>query len=62
MRTTLPEGIPPINTVTVTNPQGALTESEYLPTTQTSSNPYSHVLSGLGSGYLGGIGTVSFGL
>ena len=61
MRTAMPEGIPPINTVTIMNPQSALTEAEYLPSAPSSANQYSNVLSDFGSGFLGGVGTISFG-
>lgn len=56
LRSTLPYGIPPINTVEIKYPQNPLSEIEYLPQSQSPSNQYSNFLSSLGSGLLGGVG------
>ncbi len=56
LRDVLPYGIPPVNTVSITNPDIALRESEYLPQSQSPSNQFQNTLNNLGSGYLGGVG------
>lgn len=60
LRDVLPYGIPPVNTVEITYPVNGLSETEYLPQSQSPSNQFSNMLnlisSGFGSGFSGGFG------
>ncbi|MFN3695383.1 MAG: hypothetical protein ACK4UV_10275, partial [Ignavibacterium sp.] len=60
LRDVQPYGIPPVNTVEINYPVNALSETEYLPQSQSPSNQFSNMLnlisSGFGSGLSGGFG------
>lgn len=56
LRNPLPVGIPPVLTVSITNPSPALRESDYLPQSQSPTNQFGSLLNTLGSGYFGGTG------
>lgn len=56
LRDVQPYGIPPVNTVEISNPSNGLSESEYLPSSQSPNNQFSNLLHSLGGGILGGVG------
>lgn len=59
LRNVFPYGIPPVNTVEISNPSNGLSESEYLPSSQSPSFQFGGGISGgLGSGFFSGIGSL----
>ncbi|MEP0862622.1 MAG: hypothetical protein HRF52_14405, partial [Ignavibacterium sp.] len=56
LRDPLPAGIPPVNTIEITNPSDPLLESEYLPQSQSPSSQFALLFTSFGFGNISGFG------